>query len=48
MPKVTTISPDVLAEPIVAPMSCRNLAASTLQEVVGAEPTLLVFLRHFG
>lgn len=30
------------------PMSCLNLNASTFGEAIASQPTLLVFLRHFG
>jgi len=30
------------------PVSGRNIAGGTLAEALAGEPTLLVFLRHFG
>lgn len=38
------VPPQVLG----APVQGLNLGGATLSEVLGAHPTLLVFLRHFG
>ncbi|MGE4093602.1 MAG: hypothetical protein AB7G75_22475 [Candidatus Binatia bacterium] len=39
-----TIPASVLATPVTGV----NLRSGTLREQIGGEPTLLVFLRHFG
>ena len=39
---------DVSTETLKRTIEGRNLTGDTLAEEVGAAPTLLVFLRHFG
>lgn len=39
-----TLPPELLGTPVEG----LNLGGATLSEVLGAHPTLLVFLRHFG
>jgi hypothetical protein len=39
---------EIPARVLDAPVVGCNLAGATLRDAIGAEPTLLVFLRHFG
>ncbi len=43
-----TIDENLRSLPIRNPMSCRNFSAATFGDVIANDPTLLVFLRHFG
>ena len=46
---MTTPTPRPLpAELLATPVRGRNLRGTTLRDELAGEPTLLVFLRHFG